>query len=215
MSMTKTKLTFMHLWIHLAIILGASTLISVVAIMSYIAMNPAPKSLASFSSYDECVKGGGVTAHTTINACVGANEQLFLQYSAQNLPRIEARKNTTVPNHVVAEGNYSADLLRFLQQDYTGCSPTGYYKLLKEVPNRFALMQYGCDNYSEAEKGSATIIAMKLGDGWALLSPTNNMRGNMPSCLLADMFKISKQLADTCFESTGYNDGKTREVTYP
>lgn len=210
------KLTAKHIWIHVGIVLAASAFISTVAIFSYMAMNPTPKPLPKFSNYDECAQGGGALTNAThFSACIGADNELFLQYSAQNLPRIQERKANTSPNHVVAGADTTVDLVSFLKQDYSGCvASVGYYKVLKEVKNRFAVMNYGCDNYTEGQKASANIIAMKLADGWVLLSPTDNMQGTMPSCLLADMFKISKQLSAKCFETTGYNDGSLRDVTY-
>jgi hypothetical protein len=200
-------------WLEIIGGLVAATIIGVLLIMW---ANPRTEVLDTkqFTSYDDCVKNGGVTGHTDISACIGSNDQLFLQYSAQNLPRLSERKANTTPNTVVAEGDYSADLVAFLKQDYTGCKPTGYYKVLKEVKNRFALMDYGCDSAGQSHEGDAKIIAIKLADGWVLISPTNNMRGATPSCLLVDMFKVSKKLSAQCFESTGYNDGTLRNVSY-
>lgn len=173
------------------------------------------KPLQSFANYDQCAAGGGRLLNGDIAACLAGSDQLFLQYSAQNLPRMLERKKAATENNVENIAEQSADLIDFLKQDQTGCE-VGYYKILKEVPGRFALMNYGCDNYDEQAKASAFIVGMKLADGWVLLSPTNHMNKNgMPSCLLADMFTISKELNDQCFENTGYNNGSLRAVTYP
>ncbi len=203
-----------YIWLHIGIVTVVAVLVSTVAVFLYAATLPSAKSLPDFANYDACASGGGtLTSFNNLSACIGANDKLFMQYSAQNLPRINERKTTSVPNHVVANGTYSADLVSFLRQDYSGCNPTGYYEVIKEVKNRFALMHYGCDN--DPQKGSATMIAIKLGDGWATLSPTDNMREDgTPSCLLVDMFKVSKQISNVCYETTGYNDGSTRDVTY-
>lgn len=172
-------------------------------------------SLASFKSYDDCAQNGGKLLTSKFSACLGGEDKLFLQYSAQNLPRINERKKASVPNSVETSGNYSADLVEFLKTDYTGCE-VGYYKIVKEVTARFAEMNSGCNNYSDQQKASSFIIAMKLADGWALLSPTDNVDSNgVPSCLLVDMFKISKKLSDKCYENTGYNDGSLRSVDFP
>jgi hypothetical protein len=111
----------------------------------------------------------------------------------------------------------------FLKHDETGCeigqqagssAARGYYKILKEVSNRFALLNYGCLSDPGALQGNYDIVAMKLGDGWALLSPTNNFNGSTPSCLMVDTFKISKTLTPKCFENTGYNNGALKDVVY-
>jgi hypothetical protein len=179
-----------------------------------------------YSSYKDCTNNGGVILNTIngqFNACLGGNEdesgelpqyQAFLQYSSQNLPRITERKISKTENRVDNTSNHSADLVAFLKQDYTGCKQ-GYYKIIQEVTNRYALLNYGCAQDKSALKGRYHIIAMKLGDGWVLLSPTNNMdEKGQPSCLLQDMFRISKELAPKCFENTGYDNGKLKERNY-
>jgi hypothetical protein len=173
------------------------------------------KKLAGATTYEECVKNGGRSLNSEFNACLGAKDELFLQYSAQNLPRINERTLSERENLVAFSGAYSADLVKFLRNDYTGCE-VGYYKIIEEVPGRFALLNYGCADDENALGGAYYIIAMKLGDRWALISPTNHMNDNgMPSCLLADIFKVSGDLASECFENTGYSDGSVRPVNYP
>lgn len=165
----------------------------------------------TFSSYDDCAKNDGKILEAEFSACTD-DKHLYLQYSAQNLPRLSERKNSEKENKVEYSGNYSSDLIAFLRQDFTGCDTTGYYKILKEVPGRFAQMNYGCDG---ANNDKTYIIAMKLADGWSLISPTNHMNEQgVPSCLMVDMFKISKNLSDTCFENTGFNNGNLRKVEY-
>lgn len=178
-----------------------------------------------FSSIEDCNQNGGVplsTINGEFNACLGGKEeggdsyQAFLQYSAQNLPRIDENATSTskLENRVDNTTGHSSDLVTFLKQNDTGCEQ-GYYKILKEVPNRFALLNYGCTNDKLALEGKYFIIAMRLGDGWAFLSPTNNMDDKgRPSCLLQDMFKISKDLAPKCFENTGYDNGKLKARNY-
>ncbi|HTH72520.1 MAG TPA: hypothetical protein VL737_04140 [Candidatus Pristimantibacillus sp.] len=174
------------------------------------------------TNYNACVKNGG---HATsydgaiqFDACLNGSNQLSLQYSAQNMPRISEHKIASAQNHVVYGAVDPADLVSFLQKDETGCSNSGtvgYYKILKVVPNRFAEMSYGCDNYTAQQKDSAYIIGMRLGNDWALISPTNNMNEQgVPSCLLVDMFRISKSLSGQCYQNTGYGDGSLRPVTY-
>lgn len=187
-----------------------------------------------FSSYEDCTNNGGVALRTIngqFDACLGGDDddtsdipqhQAFLQYSAQNLPRIQEAKKSKTENRVDNTAGHSAELVSFLKQDYTGCeigasdnNTRGYYKIVKEVPDRFALLKYGCMNDASALKGDYSIVAIKLGNRWALISPTNNMYGDTPSCLIVDMFKVSKELSSTCKENTGYNNGKSREVTHP
>lgn len=169
----------------------------------------ADRGFKQFTSYDDCIaNGGNFIGQQPGNACINGGDQLFLQYSAQNLPRLteskKARKDNVVEKSVAA----SADLVSFLKHDETGCE-TGYYKIIKEVKNRFALLTYGCD------KPDASMIAMKLSNGWTLISPTNHMRDGAPSCLLADMFRVSSKLVNKCFENTGYNDGTLRGIKHP
>lgn len=183
---------------------------------------------AQYTSYEDCINNGGAflrTINADFSGCLGGNVadagelpnyQAFLQYSAQNLPRIDERKVAKNENKVTANGNYSADLVAFLKSDETGCTPRGEYELVKEVTNRFALIKYGCDGDGQVQSNDPpTIVAIKLSNGWSLISPTNNMQGNTPSCLLVDMFKISKELSTQCFENTGYNNNSLRAVTYP
>jgi hypothetical protein len=188
-----------------------------------------------FETYDECISNGGVilnTINAQFNGCLGGNEdetgdlpqhQAFLQYSSQNLPRISERKKSDVVNRVDNADSSSPDLVAFLKQDYAGCeigspddSAKGYYKIIKEVEDRYALLNYGCEDDQAALSGKYYIIAIKLGDGWSLLSPTNNMsEEGQPSCLLVDMFKISKNLSAKCYENSGYNNGDLKDVVYP
>lgn len=181
-----------------------------------------------YASYEDCMNNGGVILNTIngqFDACMGGNEdetgevpqyQAFLQYSAQNLPRLETSKKSKKENKVIVKGNYSADLVTFLKSDYTGCDTRGEYEIIKEVPGRFAMMKYGCDNGEQLQSSDnySAIIAMKLSDGWRLLSPTNNMDKMTPSCLLVDTFKISKKLSSKCFENTGYSNGRLKAVAY-
>lgn len=182
-----------------------------------------------FESYEDCTNNGGAILNTIngqFNACLGGNEdrsgelpqyQAFLQYSAQNLPRITESKKTENENKVTSRSQHSQDLIEFLRFDDSGCEPRGEYEIVKEVPERFAFMKYGCDKDGQVQSDNPpTIIAMKLADGWATLSPTNNMDDKgRPSCLLVDMFKISKDLVLKCFENTGYNNGNLKDVVYP
>lgn len=204
--------------IHLCVVTVALGLLGGIAL--YL-QSQTPSSSAA-ASYDNCVKNGG---HPTsydgaiqFDACLGGGNQLSLQYSAQNMPRISEHKVASVTNNVVHTATDPADLVSFLQKDETGCENSGtvgYYKILKVVPDRFAEMAYGCDSYTAQQKDSAHIIAMRLGNGWALLSPTNNMNEQgVPSCLLVDMFRISKGLSSQCYQNTGYGDGSLRPVTY-
>lgn len=84
---------------------------------------------------------------------------------------------------------------------------------MKEVPGRYAQMNNGCDG---ANNDKSYIIAMKLADGWSLISPSNHINEQgVPSCLLVDVFKISKSLNDSCFENTGFNNANHRKVENP
>lgn len=180
---------------------------------------PAALEPAIFSSFDDCVNNNGVSLISEFNACVAPNPDddtsLWLQYSAQNLPRLTERKTTPQANVVEnVDKITSTGLVEFLEFDDTGCE-RGRYRFIKEVPDRFAQMNYGCAG-DEVWSEGAQIIAIKLADGWALISPTNHMaEDGTPSCLMVDMFKISKDLSDKCFENTGYNDDSIRSVEYP
>lgn len=187
----------------------------------------------TYESYEDCQVNGGFSLTTIsgqFNACLGGSTeesgdsyQAFLQYSAQNLPRINERRESDIDNLVEGIENGSAELATFLQRNYTGCEigategeGQGYYNIVKEIPNRFALVQDGCANDPAAREGAYRIVAMKLGDGWSLLSPTNNFNEEgVPSCLMVDMFKLSRELFTECFENTGYNNGAYKKVTHP
>jgi hypothetical protein len=173
-----------------------------------------------FSDIDDCINNGGVdvqTINAQFEACLGgpgdSGNEVFLRYSAQNLPRLEEQKTVSAANQVVADGNISASLIGFLKHDDGGCA--SYFKVLKEVPERFAEMNTGCGKY-DSKKTQSFVIAMKLGNGWALISPTNNINAKgVPSCLMVDMFKISKFLASECFETTGFDNGTLKARSYP
>ena len=127
-----------------------------------------------FTSIEDCYKNGGKSLYTLngqFSACLGGkvedgeDYQAFLQYSAQNLPRINERKISKTDNQVVSSDGHSADLVAFLKRDYTGCeigqsedSVKGYYRILKEVSSRYALLNYGCTNDQSALKGQYFII---------------------------------------------------------
>lgn len=178
-----------------------------------------------YTSYDTCVNNGGIELNTIngeFDECLEGNNQVIMQYSAQNLPRIDNDGTTTVANVVKYATGTSTDLVSYLTFDDEGCSigqpsgtdTRGYYKVIREVPNRYALLNYGCMSDPDALKGDYYIIAMKLANGWVLLSPTNNMSNNgTPSCLLVDIFKISRSLSGQCFQNTGYDNGSLRAVT--
>lgn len=181
-----------------------------------------------YDSYEDCVNNGGillVTINAQFDGCLGGDldetgeipqHQAFLQYSAKNLPNISERKTSDTENRVSNTENYSADLVNFLKNDASGCDPRGEYEIIDEVPDRFALMKYGCDGDGQVQSDSPpTIIAIKLADGWSFISPTNNMEDGVPSCLLQDIFKVSKELAPTCFENTGHDNYSLSKRNYP
>lgn len=173
-----------------------------------------PHRIRTFTGYTDCTAHGGqllsYDSAIQFSAC-RSNANLYLQYSAQDMPRLTAEKTQSTTNTVIADTDVSAGLVNFLKYDYTGCDGgKGYYKVLKEVPDRFAMMDYGCGT-----DGGQEIIAMNVGGKWTFISPTNNMQAATPSCLLVDMFKISKQLSSQCYQNTGYSDGSLRAVDYP
>lgn len=172
----------------------------------------------AITTYSSCVSKGGQQLSydnaVQFSACRNATD-LFLQYSAQDMPRLTDEKTQSKANAVIADKGASSSLVDFLKYDYTGCPDgKGYYKVLREVPERFAEMSYGC-GASVPAGGQSYIIAMYVGAKWTFISPTNNMDNDMPSCLLVDMFRISKDLTAQCYQNTGYNDGSLRAVEYP
>ncbi|HEU4966350.1 MAG TPA: hypothetical protein VFT53_02620 [Candidatus Saccharimonadales bacterium] len=170
--------------------------------------------------YSDCIQHGGQALRyygaIQLEACRG-NDTLFLQYSAQDMPRLTSEKTQTTANTVIADASTSPSLVNFLKYDYTGCSKdAGYYKVFKEVPGRFAEMSYGCAG-TIPEMPRSYIIAMNAGGSWTFISPTNNMDNTtgVPSCLIVDMFKVSKALSPRCWQNTGYDNGAMRAVGYP
>ncbi len=185
------------------------------------------KTPTSYTGYSDCISHGGqaLTYNDAVqfNACRGSGSALYLQYSAQNLPNISQNKTTTVPNQVVSSSSDASDLINYLTYNYTGCNTgrpngsdvTGYYKIIKEIPSGWALLNYGCSNNTQSQNDSTHMIAMKLSSGWVELSPTNNFLPNgTPSCLLVDMFKVPETLTSQCYQNTGYSNGSLRSVTY-
>lgn len=186
-----------------------------------------------YESYEDCIANNAPPLNTIngqFNACLGGNTdesgdlpqyQAFLQYSAQNLPRLlEDKVNESGDKNVILEGaTASADLTTFLESEYAGCGANSadeakfepaYITVVKEVPGRFALTMGGCSKNDEYYS-----ISIKLADGWRGISTTNNMdEEGLPSCLVVDMFKISKKLTKQCFENTGYNNGTLKDVIY-
>lgn len=184
-----------------------------------------------FDSYQDCIDNGGRDLFAgDFSACVGGevNEgfgnQLYLQYSAQNLPRLTEHKVSENENRVDGADKASEALVAFLKEDYSGCEigsadgeGQGYYNVVKELPNRFALLNYGCVTSDTPEQDNSTtfMIAIKLGEEWSLISPTNHFNENgVPSCLMVDMFRISKEISPQCFQNTGHNNGSLRNVSY-
>jgi hypothetical protein len=186
----------------------------------FVSNKPDPKDVTeptSYQNYDDCARNGGELLFVDtiqINLCTAAsvqtNDTAYAQYSAQNLPRLVERKAQKVANNVIGDAPISDDLRAFLTYyDQGNCEATA--EVIKEIPNRFALVRgSGCD-----DSVLYPSIAIKLGDGWSYISTTNNLdEDGMPSCLVVDMFKLSKDLVPKCFENTGYNDGTLKDVVY-
>ncbi|MGH7234381.1 MAG: pilus assembly FimT family protein [Candidatus Saccharimonadales bacterium] len=205
--------------VELIIILFVAALLVVVGWVIFSKNNN--KNHMVYTSYSDCISHGGqiLTYDDAIqfSACKDNNNNLYLQYSAQNLPRIDQNANTTIPNQVIASPTDTSDLINYLTYNFTGCnqgknsSVTGYFKIVKEIPSGWALLNYGCTNDTSAQKASTFMIAMKLSSGWVEISPTNNFLSNgTPSCLMVDMFRIPGDLTSHCYQNTGYNDGSLR-----
>jgi hypothetical protein len=187
-----------------------------------------------YAGYEDCSNNGGVLLNTVngqFSACLsGSDEQTaerpqylaFLQYSSQNLPRLEENKVNQSGKNIILSGAASNELTQFLENSYSGCEigssdasifAPAYLKIKSEVQNRYALINYGCADDHIIDKTFS--IAIKLADGWRWISTTNNMNEQgVPSCLVVDMFKISKLLTPKCYENTGYNNGSLKDVTY-
>ena len=170
----------------------------------------------NFTSYEDCLENGGVylwTINVQFNGCAGGeafpeyrNEDgyiyqanAFFQYSAQNLPRLL---------DPVTTDEDLTDLDTYLS---AGLPSDCTYKIHKLVTDRFVLTDYTCTGDEQYRS-----LAIKLADGWRGISTTNNMnKGNDLSCLVVDMFKVSKELVSQCYENTGYNNDSLKDVTYP
>lgn len=181
-----------------------------------------------FADYLECVESDGVVFEIVNNAsgCLSGDinnidkptYKAFLRFNASVLPRILERQKAPNKNVVVNNVGASKNLVEFLENDYWGCPINGVYEITKEVRDRFALMKYECtDDERIASSNAPLIIGIKLGDGWSLISSANdslNITGQ-PSCLLVDMFKVSKALFSKCVETSDYDLGNIKDVTYP
>jgi len=182
-----------------------------------------------FANFIECAESDGVLIEI-INSTAGCvsgevtsggdrpKYKAFLRFNANSLPRILERQKSENKNTVTNNIGASKELVAFLENDYWGCQTNGEYKIIKEVRDRFALMQYGCTGDGSINTPNPpTIIGIKLADGWSLISSANyHMNNNgQPSCLLVDLFKVSKELTPKCFENTDYDEGKIKDVLYP
>lgn len=183
-----------------------------------------------FTNFQECIEGDGLllevigdTYGCLSGKVVGDSNgkprfKAFYSFNAKSLPRILERRIGDNKNTVINNVGATKDLVEFLENDYWGCQTKGEYEIVKELPDRFALMKYGCTG--DGLIGSPNppmIIGIKLADGWSLISSAKNNINNkgQPSCLLVDIFKISKKLTSQCFENTNTSVSKIRDVQYP
>ncbi len=115
-----------------------------------------------------------------------------------------------LPNIVIDTANSPADLIAFLGADNTQCykaDGSGYYKVVAQVNDQFAKMQYGCttkNGTTSLGSSPAYILAKKMNDTWSLISPTNqwlpvNGQG-LPSCSMVNDNKVSKIVTPQCWQ---------------
>lgn len=101
--------------------------------------------------------------------------------------------------------NGSVDLVAFLRSDDTGCwrapsQGTGWYRIVKEVNDNQADMEYGCSQtYSQGNGSPVHILAHKVSGKWQLISPTNQWSYNIPSCTMLQENDILAVLEPACW----------------
>lgn len=96
---------------------------------------------------------------------------------------------------VTNPNNGTSDLVSFLQADDGRCGKLGTseFKIVQELPGRFAKLGYGCGNTN------SPMFARFWQGNWQLISPTDQfMPDGTPSCEMVYKYSISNKLAPKC-----------------
>jgi hypothetical protein len=120
-----------------------------------------------------------------------------------------------LPNTVVDTASSPTDLIAFLGADNTQCykaNENGYFKVISQVNDQFAKMQYGCsakNSTTPLGTSPAYILAKKTDGKWSLISPTNQwlpINGqDVPSCIMVNTNKVSKLITPQCWQGVVLN----------
>jgi hypothetical protein len=110
--------------------------------------------------------------------------------------------NVTITNSQLA----SSDLISFLQADVSGCLANpqygnAWYSVAREVNKAQALVQYACQNNHVFTTSKVYLAAVKQGSAksWLFTLPATDWVGSVPSCTMADTYKLSKKLTPACW----------------
>jgi hypothetical protein len=102
--------------------------------------------------------------------------------------------------------NGSADLVAFLRSENQGCTPaqTGiaWYRVVKEVNNSQAIVEYGCSRtYADGNGTPARMLVHVVAGQWQFVSPTNQWAYSVPSCSMLRAYDILATLEPACWTS--------------
>ncbi len=107
------------------------------------------------------------------------------------------------PSIVADATNGSADLAAFLRSDNEGCrrsSDVAWFRVVKEVNNAQATVEYGCSKTYNAGNGTpARMLVHKVDGTWKPISPTNQWVYNTPSCSMLQANQILTALEPGCW----------------
>ena len=153
----------------------------------------------------------------TLNGQLNNYQATLVKDSKVSLDNLNALM--ALPNIVVDTANSPTDLIAFLGADNTQCyksSESGYYKVVTQASDQFAKMQYGCTAKGGTTPLSASpayILAKKVNNKWALISPTNQwlpINGqDTPSCTMVNGNKVSKLVTPQCWQGPALTSPST------
>jgi hypothetical protein len=145
---------------------------------------------------------------TTLDGQLNNYQATLVKDSKISLDNLNALR--ALPNIVLDTANSPTDLIAFLGANNTQCyksNEIGYFKVVTQVNDQFAKMQYGCairDATTPLGSSPAYILAKKTGSQWSLISPTNQWlpinSQSLPSCTMVNDNKISKLVTPQCWK---------------
>jgi hypothetical protein len=113
--------------------------------------------------------------------------------------------------------NGSDDLVAYLRSQNQGCTPsqtgTAWYRVVKEVNNSQAMVEFGCTRTYNAGSGSpARMLVHVVGNKWQFISPTDQWDYDVPSCSMLQTNHILATLEPICWTKWAVGNGATATV---